>query len=47
MDKKKAWEAVQPELHTDASGVACYKGVPFMLDGGPCTAKANPGGIIS
>ena len=46
MDKKKAWEAVQPELTTNAEGVACYKGVPFKLASGLCVATAT-NGIIS
>lgn len=46
MDKKKAWEEIQPLLGTDAKNVCVYKGVPFMLNGGPCTGGvAN--GIIS
>ena len=46
MDKTKAWEAIQPEFSTNEKGVACYKGVPFSLPSGPCTAPiAN--GIIS
>ena len=43
---RKAWEAVQPELTTNAEGVACYKGVPFKLASGLCVATAT-NGIIS
>ena len=47
MEKKKAWEEIQPQLHTDAAGVACYKGVPFGLDEGRCVAEGVANGIIS
>ena len=50
MDKKKAWEAIQPLLGTDASGTCVYKGekgaAPFKLAGGNCTATVTDG-IIS
>jgi methionine--tRNA ligase beta chain len=46
MEKKKAWEAVQPLLNTNAEGVACYKDAPFKLASGTCTATVK-GGIIS
>ena len=46
MDKKKAWEAIQPHFSTDASGTACYKGVPFAVAGGVCTSTIT-NGIIS
>lgn len=46
MDKKKAWEAIQPEFATDASGVCVYKGAPFTLAAGACTATVT-GGMIS
>ena len=42
----QAWEAIQPEFSTNADGVACYKGVPFELDGGVCSSKVK-GGVIS
>jgi len=45
MDKKKAWEEVMPELHTNAEGVACYKGVPFALAAGNCTSSVTEGSI--
>ena len=40
----EAWEACMPELASDANGVACYRGVPFSLPEGNCTAtvKAVP-----
>ena len=37
--KKKQFEKIQPDLTTDASGVACYLGIPFMLSGKPCTSS--------
>lgn len=37
--KKKQFEKIQPDLATDASGVACYQGIPFMLSGKPCTSN--------
>lgn len=47
MDKKKAWEAIQPEFTTNADGVACWRGVPWaLLSGGVCAASVK-GGIIS
>jgi hypothetical protein len=50
MDKKKAWEAIQPLLVTDAKGTCVYKGpkgtCTFALKGGPCTATVTDG-IIS
>ena len=50
MDKKKAWEAIQPLLATDAAGTCVYQGAAgtctFALKGGPCTATVT-GGIIS
>ena len=46
MQKKKAWEAVQPLLATSASGVAVYKEAPFSCPKGQCTATVK-GGIIS
>ena len=46
MDKKKIWELVQPEFSTDASGTACYKGVPYSVAGGVCSSAVK-NGIIS
>ena len=53
MDKKKAWEAIQPLLGTDDKGVCVYKGAkgvaPFTCKGGVCVATmpAVFGGVIS
>ena len=46
MDKKKAWEAIQPEFTTDGAGKACYKGAPFSVAGGVCSSTVT-NGIIS
>ncbi|CAG5928565.1 unnamed protein product [Menidia menidia] len=38
--KKKVWEQVQPDLHTDAQCVATYKGAAFeVADKGVCKAQ--------
>ncbi|KAK0139638.1 Aminoacyl tRNA synthase complex-interacting multifunctional protein 1 [Merluccius polli] len=38
--KKKVWEQVQPDLRTDESCVATYKGAPFQVAGkGVCKAQ--------
>jgi len=37
--KKKMFETVAPNLATDARGVACYRGVPFMTSAGPCVSS--------
>lgn len=44
--KKKMWEQIQPDLHTNDQCVATYKGVPFEVKGkGVCRAEtmANSG----
>lgn len=44
--KKKTWEQIQPDLHTNDQCVATYKGVPFEVKGkGVCRAEtmANSG----
>lgn len=43
----KHWEAVAPELKTDASGVATYAGLPFVTSTGPVTCTAMPSARIS
>ncbi len=46
--KKKLWESVQPELGTDASGAATFRGLALEVKGlGPCTAPGIANGIIS
>lgn len=38
--KKKVWERIQPDLNTDGEYVACYKGVPFEIEGkGVCKVQ--------
>ena len=37
--KKKMFEACAPKLRTNADGVACYDGVPFMTSAGPCASS--------
>ncbi|KAJ0258260.1 putative methionyl-tRNA synthetase [Hirschfeldia incana] len=37
--KKKQLEKITPHLYTDESGVATYKGIPFMTSAGPCTSS--------
>ena len=34
--KKKMLDAIFPDLKTNASGIACYKGVPLSTSAGPC-----------
>ncbi|KAM8808383.1 aminoacyl tRNA synthase complex-interacting multifunctional protein 1 [Eudromia elegans] len=44
--KKKIWEQIQPDLHTNDQCIATYKGVPFEVKGkGVCRAEtmANSG----
>ena len=37
--KKKVWEKIKPDLHTDENRVAMYKDDPFKVEGkGICTA---------
>lgn len=31
--KKKVWDTVQPDLHTNMEGVACYKETPLSVEG--------------
>ena len=31
--KKKVWDMVQPDLHTNMEGVACYKETPLSVEG--------------
>jgi aminoacyl tRNA synthase complex-interacting multifunctional protein 1 len=37
--KKKQFEKIQPDLSTDATGVACYQRIPLTLSGKPCTSS--------
>jgi hypothetical protein len=47
VDKKKMWEAVQPDLKTSAEGVAGYKGAAMTTSAGPVTAKTLRSANIS
>ncbi|GMP91361.1 hypothetical protein CsSME_00042097 [Camellia sinensis var. sinensis] len=44
--KKKVWETVQVDLHTDKELVACYKDVPFTTSAGVCKVSSICGGSI-
>lgn len=44
--KKKVFEAVQPDLASNAQCVACYRGVPFTTSAGPCRVATIAGGTI-
>ena len=44
--KKKIWESVQPDLHTDDNLVAQYKDVPFTTSAGICQVKSIAKGGI-
>lgn len=44
--KKKVWETVQSDLHTDKELVACYKDVPFSTSAGVCKVSSISGGTI-
>jgi len=42
--KKKVFEKIQPDFSTDAEGVACYKGVPWVVEGkGNCRSQTMKG----
>lgn len=47
VQKKKLWEAVQPELKTTDDLTATYKGIPMMTSAGPVTAPSLKGARIS
>ncbi|CAA2978791.1 probable methionine--tRNA ligase [Olea europaea subsp. europaea] len=36
--KKKQLDKITPHLSTDGTGVATFKGIPFMTSSGPCTS---------
>lgn len=44
--KKKVFETVQLDLHTDKELVACYKDVPFSTSAGVCKVSSISGGTI-
>ena len=47
VQKKKIWEAVQPELVTTATGAAAYKDLPMLTSAGPVTVSRLFNGRIS
>lgn len=44
--KKKVWETVQVDLHTNTELVACYKDIPFTTSAGICTVSSIQSGSI-
>ena len=44
--KKKVWETVQVDLHTDKELVAHYKDVPFTTSAGVCKVSSISDGSI-
>ena len=45
--KLKVWEAVSPDLMTDSTGIACWKGRPLLVAGSPVTAISAPSAPFS
>ena len=45
--KRKAWEALAPQLTVDAQGRACFAGQLIVTSGGVCTADSVRDGRIS
>ncbi|RVW68080.1 putative methionine--tRNA ligase [Vitis vinifera] len=45
--KKKIWETLQSDLHTDAQLFAFYKDVPFTTSAGVCKVQSISNGVIS
>eukprot|EP00249_Psilotum_nudum_P013795 c24516_g1_i1 orf=532-1794(-) len=43
--KKKQLERILPDLFTDATGLATYRGIPFMTSAGPCKSAVVNGSI--
>ncbi|XP_068317687.1 probable methionine--tRNA ligase isoform X2 [Pyrus communis] len=44
--KKKVWETLQVDLHTNTELVACYKDIPLTTSAGVCTVSSIAGGSI-
>jgi len=44
--KKKVWEQVQPDLATDGTCKACWRGIPLSTKLGACTVKSITKGTI-
>lgn len=47
MKKLKAWEGVAPDLHTDESGVACWKELQLCTSAGVCSVATLASSPIS
>lgn len=47
MQKKKLWEAVQPDLKTTDDLTATYKGIPMMTSAGAVSTASLKGANIS
>jgi aminoacyl tRNA synthase complex-interacting multifunctional protein 1 len=47
VQKKKLWEEVQPDLKTDGSKMAGYKGAIMSTSAGPITAASLAAANIS
>lgn len=45
MKKKKIWESCQPHLHTDASSVPNFKGLPMLTNAGPVRSGLSEANI--
>lgn len=44
--KKKVWETLQVDLHTNTDLVACYKDIPLTTSAGVCTVSTIREGSI-
>ncbi|CAL2241031.1 unnamed protein product [Prunus armeniaca] len=44
--KKKVWESLQVDLHTNTDLVACYRNIPLTTSAGVCTVSSICGGSI-
>lgn len=44
--KKKVWETIQPDLHTNKELIACYKNLPFTTSVGVCKVSSIFDGSI-
>ena len=44
--KKKVWETLQVDLHSNSELIACYKDIPLTTSAGVCTVSSIRGGSI-
>ncbi|XP_008232512.2 PREDICTED: probable methionine--tRNA ligase [Prunus mume] len=44
--KKKVWESLQVDLHTNTDLVACYRDIPLTTSAGVCTVSSICGGSV-